>query len=423
MKEKITFLFGSGADTDAYEDLSSGQEFAKDLLQNKFSKEINNITGIDASKFQLIYPTSSKIYIQTITKYEKDAKDIFGEEVVNIFIQYNNQSSSDGETIDYKEQIAPLCREWYNYIKKDDNIEDEHTQSIKKFFLEKAVLFDSLDEKFNSLKDSTLNANAKRVINAYFTVFLLMFKKLYEIQKGFTWNYKNIFDKLKEGCKNKVNEGNYYEILADSKMDCHIITTNYTDLVAEQTKKNDIVYLHGKMTWFEDLRNLTVYDCTDETEYKLCLQHEKAEDGTLNLIPFILIPSGVKPLICKKQICEFSKFINKIEESKYLVVMGYKFNSEDNHVNSIIAQWLREDKNRKMVYFNYDEHEKCEEREEYKVSVDFKSFGWAKDFTVVCYESAIGDEWNAQIIDIRFKGEKGRELFKEALDRLKKDCN
>lgn len=81
MKEKVTFLFGSGADTDAYEDLSSGQEFAKDLLQNKFSKEINNITGIDASQFQLIYPTSSKIYIQTITKYEKDAKDIFGEEV------------------------------------------------------------------------------------------------------------------------------------------------------------------------------------------------------------------------------------------------------------------------------------------------------------------------------------------------------
>ena len=76
MKEKVTFLFGSGADTDAYEDLSSGQEFAKDLLQNKFSKEINNITGIDASQFQLIYPTSSKIYIQTITKYEKDATDI-----------------------------------------------------------------------------------------------------------------------------------------------------------------------------------------------------------------------------------------------------------------------------------------------------------------------------------------------------------
>lgn len=410
MKEKVTFLFGSGADTDAYEDLSSGQEFAKDLLQNKFSKEINNITGIDASQFQLIYPTSSKIYIQTITKYEKDAKDIFGEEVVNIFIQYNNQSSSDGK-IKYNEQIAPLCREWYNYIKKDDNIEDEHTQSIKEFFLKNAVFFDSLDEKFNSLKDSPLNANAKRVINAYLTVFLLMFEKLYEIPENFIWSYKNIFDKLKESYKNKANEGNYYEILADSKMDCHIITTNYTDLVAEQTKKNDIVYLHGKMTWFEDLRNLTVYDCTYETEYKLCLQHEKAEDGTLNLIPFILIPSGVKPLICKKQICEFSKFINKLEESKYLVVMGYKFNSEDNHVNSIIAQWLRENKNRKMVYFNYE------------ASVNFKFFGWAKDFTVVCYESAIGGEWNAQIIDIRFKGKTGRELFKEALDRLKKDCN
>lgn len=402
MKEKVTFLFGSGADSDAYEGLSSGQSFAEDLLQNKFSKEIKNITGIDASRFQLIYPRSRKIYIQTIVKHEEYARKVFDKSTVDDFLKYN-----DGEKNHKK--IEKCCKGWYDIIKGKNTRPD--AKNIKDFFIGNAAFFDSLDEKFNSLKDSPLNANAKRVINAYFTVFLLMFKKLYEIPKGFTWNYKNIFDKLKEGCKNKVNEGNYYEILADSTMDCHIITTNYTDLVAEQTKKNDIVYLHGKMTWFEDLINLTVYDCTDETEYKLCLQHEKAEDGTLNLIPFILIPSGVKPLICKKQICEFSKFINKLEESKYLVVMGYKFNSEDNHVNSIIAQWLREDKNRKMVYFNYE------------ASVDFKSFGWAKDFVVECYEGAIGGEWNAQIIDIKINGENRRELFKEALDRLKKDCN
>ncbi len=32
---KVSFLFGSGADTSACEDLMSGQEFAKSLIENE----------------------------------------------------------------------------------------------------------------------------------------------------------------------------------------------------------------------------------------------------------------------------------------------------------------------------------------------------------------------------------------------------
>ena len=53
-----------------------------------------------------------------------------------------------------------------------------------------------------------------------------------------------------------------------------------------------------------------------------------------------------------------------------LVVVGYKFNSEDNHINSIINNWLLKDKN-KMVYFNYDK------------SVDFDKLQWIRSSSSV----------------------------------------
>ena len=66
-----------------------------------------------------------------------------------------------------------------------------------------------------------------------------------------------------------------------------------------------------------------------------------------------MIPSGVKPLICKKQINEFKKFSDNLDKSDYLAIVGYNLNSEDNHINSIISSWLRENEKHKVIYLNY----------------------------------------------------------------------
>lgn len=110
-----------------------------------------------------------------------------------------------------------------------------------------------------------------------------------------------------------------------------------------------MVYLHGKLTWFEDLQNLTVYDITNEEE---CLLANKMANERM-LMPFILIPSGVKPLVCVRQIEEFLKFIAALKESDQLCIIGYHFNSEDNHVNAIIGDWLRAEKKHRLIYFNW----------------------------------------------------------------------
>lgn len=396
---KVTFLFGSGADTDASDKLKSGQSFAEALLQNRYSHQIKSITGFDASHFQLIYPRSKKVFIQTILAQREKAQKLFGTEIVDDIVCYSYEKSSDH----LSKKIANHCSSWYDTLKHPNAKSIE----IKNFFLQNAVLFDSLDEKFNSLRDTNYNSNAKRVINAYLTVFLLMFESLYDIPLDFEWNYPSIFEKLKEPYDIAFSNGCYYNILANSGIDCNIITTNYTDIVNTLAGRdeNDIVYLHGKMTLFEDLKSLSVFDCKPLQNTNIQLSHDNQFS---NIIPFILIPSGVKPIICQRQIQEFAKFIHALDQSEYLIVLGYRFNSEDNHINSIIAEWLRR-RQRKLLYLNYN------------ASVDFSTFNWADEFSVGPCENPADEvlRSNSQIINIKISKENARSTFEELLSKLR----
>lgn len=396
---KVTFLFGSGADTDASDKLKSGQSFAEALLQNRYSHQIKSITGFDASHFQLIYPRSKKVFIQTILAQREKAQKLFGTEIVDDIVCYSYEKSSDH----LSKKIANHCSSWYDTLKHPNAKSIE----IKNFFLQNAVLFDSLDEKFNSLRDTNYNSNAKRVINAYLTVFLLMFESLYDIPLDFEWNYPSIFEKLKEPYDIAFSNGCYYNILANSGIDCNIITTNYTDIVNTLAGRdeNDIVYLHGKMTLFEDLKSLSVFDCKPLQNTNIQLSHDNQFS---NIIPFILIPSGVKPIICQRQIQEFAKFIHALDQSEYLIVLGYRFNSEDNHINSIIAEWLRR-RQRKLLYLNYN------------ASVDFSTFNWADEFSVGPCENPADEvlRSNSQIINIKISKENARSTFEKLLSKLR----
>lgn len=102
---KTTFLFGSGADTDACRDLPSGQGFAAALLKNRYSAAIKSIAGID-EHFQLVYHSSRKVFIQTIANWKDEAEQVFGKTIVEQFIgYYQGNAASDC----YKERISPKC--------------------------------------------------------------------------------------------------------------------------------------------------------------------------------------------------------------------------------------------------------------------------------------------------------------------------
>ena len=330
----ITFLFGSGADTDACRNLPSGNAFAENIITEKYNKEIKELLNIDTSRFKFLYPQSTKIYIQTIYHNEEEAREILGENEVAMFIGYYN-----GECKEQRNEIRNRCSEWYAAITKPEN---ELHQKIKSFFLSKAVLFDALDEKFNSLRYPQPNSNSYRAMIAYASVFILMLKCLYTMPEDFEWTYSNVFDKLNEDYDIKLKKDSYYELVKKLNEDYFVVTPNYTNLAQKITNK-DVAYLHGNLTWFEDLKKLSVYSCVDE---------RNEIDLSNRIIPFIMIPSGVKPIICSKQLSQFSKFLSALDNSDILCIIGYKFNSEDNHINSLIAEWLKNEKS-KMVYFNF----------------------------------------------------------------------
>lgn len=334
--EKITFLFGSGADTCYSKNMKSGKEFNEALLTNKYKEQRKAILGDDFINAQFLHPNSRKIYAQTIFQNQDKAREVFKNEreIVDSCISYYEGNCNCSES------LKQFFNDSYNALNQ------KGTNKHKDFYLENANFFDTLDEKFNSLRmASVLNNNAKRVINAYWTIFLLLIEWMYDDCINNISNKNDVFEFINKNLSLLINDNNYYSILKNSGACCNIVTTNYTNFIETTVKKN-VIYLHGKLTWFEDIEKLRIYDIENTEDL------EKAKNSPL-LLPFILIPSGVKPIICEKQLSEFSKFINVLKDSNELCIIGYRFNSEDNHVNSIIGEWLLKE-GKHMTIFDYD---------------------------------------------------------------------
>ncbi len=360
----VSILFGSGADTNYNANLGSGASFSKALLQNSYKDKCKKVTG-NSYEYSLIHKLSKKVYIQTILENEEKAKEAgIKENEIELCKKYSKAQLSDDE----KTKLDKQCKIWYNLLMNNNPGKEK---DVQKFFFERAVFFDALDEKFNSLRynDGKWSANAKRVINAYYTVFFYMIENIYdEDVKDSVNSIKDLLNFLKCVKKSdeylKNNDEKYYDILkkfldSSEENNCRyfVTTTNYTDYVSDIFGTTNTAYLHGKLKWFEDLKTLQVFDCDDDNEYNKLLEIVKTQSESDNkqtrLIPFIMIPSGVKPLICKKQINEFKKFSDNLDKSDYLVIVGYNLNSEDNHINSIISSWLRENEKHKVIYLNY----------------------------------------------------------------------
>ena len=98
-----------------------------------------------------------------------------------------------------------------------------------------------------------------------------------------------------------------------------------------------------------------------------------------------------------------------LEESENLVVVGYRFNSEDNHINSIIAEWLRGNRH-KLIYLNYQE------------SVKLEHLQWLSDFKehiVETNENMLSlDSKDSKIFNMNIDSGNAHEVFAGVLRKL-----
>ena len=297
-RKKITFLFGAGAETGF--GLPSGKNFAKDILLLNPTlraqvKEFFESQGCKEYKnTRLIYAASRSIYYQTICENEDAFRSTFENmELQTSFPQiYDDYKKYKGCTDEknkkeyaaYNENFANMCKEVWKYL-STENTGTESSESnelgrgeykrLADFILNNVRYYAQIDKQFNALRNPKQKTTEYwTVLNTYTAAFFSIFNKMYILQSA---GEKPICTKEKvigliSGKMYELpNTNNYYQAIKNNleKCDYECITTNYTPYVEDIFEKG--VYLHGKLSWFEDSENLAVYDAMRQEEAALIL--------------------------------------------------------------------------------------------------------------------------------------------------------
>ena len=390
-KPEITILFGAGAEGLGQFGLPSGNKFKKDIILAKGVAKFAELflkdskLNIIIKERTIIAHNSSSVLYQTIAENkehnpnisdelfppEKDENHSKESEFVDTYLDYKkNPANYKGQNIGdkfmkiYKEKIYnPLVN--MNF--------DESNKSLNKF-LEYAGIYSFLDSLFNYLRKPDLYKNeCAKVIKVYYAALISILNGLVErLGENIPNELKESYSSLIQGDQNiadpyfelsKVIEGlqdaiveqskkvdvdnngeqdklYYYNIkqLVESGKKVFCITTNYTEIAQKiiGLTNDEIAYLHGKLNYFEELTTKRI----DKIENV---------DPKKTIFPYLLVQSGVKPIISPKQIEEFYKACRAVEESEELLIIGYGINPDDEHIANILRRRL--ENNKKIKYF------------------------------------------------------------------------
>lgn len=326
--KKICFLLGAGADSSI--GIGTGMDFAKAVLGLEvFDKYDSAIKDYYKELNNDWYPKYKS------TKWK--ANDLFKAAVKKYYLSKEN---NENKTID--ELINEGDGKQYSLL--DGKYKDY------------CGYMGIIDEAFHTLIYPRILGPNKfwRVIISYIRAYLFILENCNCLQ-GET-DFEKIHTalatpnkcyKLLEEYAKTINVDNYYEVLKNYKNSIRIVTTNYTPFCECIVEPNEeVAYIHGKLCLFENPRTLEIIDISN-----------KADGFDMNDVyfPYISIQSGIKPIIDSTQIKAYKKMLDYYDESDIIAVLGYQFNPDDNHLNSIIREQIIKN-NKKLVYFDYNDN-------------------------------------------------------------------
>lgn len=336
---KIGIIFGAGAERTF--GLSGGEDFSKKVL------------GLNEEKMN-----------DAVEKYHKN------KELDNWYPSYCKHTWEKDKLLKAALRKKYL-EESKNYKTKQefkDIINEQYEQIIQRSEKEQDKLIDRytsymgiLDEKFHTLiSPRELGpTNFWKVIDAYTRAYLALTENMIsddisQHSNKYLWilnNPKKANEYINKFCKEMSTIDSYYKNIkeCDKKDDFRIITTNYTPLIEKiaEIDEHNVAYLHGKLSWFESPREWKVYDM------EKC-KYEELPSNEL-LFPYIFIQSGIKPIVEEIIINEYSKAISYLKEVDKIIIVGFRLNYDDNHINSFIRNYII--KGKSVIYLDYD-HEK-----------------------------------------------------------------
>lgn len=354
INNKIVFLFGAGAES---EFCSTGEDFANFVIGADSNDDINLIIKKHYNRIlnnirdeipQNWYPRSFRL--------SEKGKYFYWELLKN-----QNFKESYEKTIENSK---------VSHIKMTLNYKGTPVEIMKKASNDSNNYIGLLDAKFHTLICPALLGKTKfcDVINAYTRAYILISMGLRHIElkdSGCAVKIKNMLEDPKqnydyilkniESYKLDSQYNSYYSVIRKVFENNNLniprfITTNYTPIAERifydaNIKRSRIAKVHGCLEQFESPYYMQVIDINDK-------KFNKKYNSDMNF-PYLFIQSALKPIVENRQIKEFGKMVNFLEKANVLIVIGYKFNLDDNHINSMIQNYLMK-RGRRLVYFYYN---------------------------------------------------------------------
>ena len=365
------------------------------LSENNTSENVTEKNEKDQQEetLEALFPEEKdRITIEQYLRYKNGELDNAAKEAAiagffhlykeKIYEPLNNKKEKNKKEKKKEEKNEEIKSEVKNDVVENKESENEEVKNeevkngtnkkktMLDWFLENAGIFSYYDSLFNYLRKPDLYSNeTNRVAKLYYGALKSIYSQLVitagsdekqdPFLSGSIRNKKEIYahiEKLQNKVIKRCTEGDgghslYYQMVKDfrerveaaSGSEVRIVTTNYTNFAEKITGINDqdkISYLHGRLGLFEDIGS------------KKIGKLDEFQDGA-RIIPYLLVQSGVKPIINHYQIKEFFKGSEALVDADVLFILGYGLNMDDEHIINILRERLETQK--EIHFFIYDE--------------------------------------------------------------------
>lgn len=312
---------------------------------NKFiNSEIENITKKDALELKSIVELVSQAEAKITS--EDDISKKRGRVIIRLFqklVDIQNASHIDDETY---ELISEAFGDDYS---ESDFVIDIQKMSISDTF--KLILKTTLKESLNSVGNPIADAIASRLLDIE-QLLIQKFLGFYNNNQADVKNYIYIswclwgFLVWKQNQVLQEHEVTKMPFYSALPKDIVAITLNYTTFL-DNAGLDDVVYFHGGLAEFVrmDTRQLLPIDSLESIDLSEFINSEVATnidfssnqiEDQRHVIPSMVPPLKLKPILSNKYIETWAMAAEKIHEADKVVVIGYSFNSADEHFNDIV---------------------------------------------------------------------------------------
>lgn len=389
---KYGFLFGAGAEV-IYGLPNGGEYTYKTLLQkcsimynalSKFYKERLTEKYISEYVKQFLFTENSHTYREMI--YDS----------LNLISINNNLTENESELVksvfeiksdeqQQTEEIKNIIKSTYKVLVTD---ESDCATDLYPNLINNLTYYGAIEKDFACIVNPYKVGKNRfwRLINYMWSAYFSIIIPLLDNSEKYKDNdeYKNdkytfVLEHLKEITdyiystefydsykKNGTDNNDYYLAIKENLSPYCFLTTNYTPF-AKQCMNTDkmlnTAYLAGELSVFELPTELTVKDIRKDSI--------KKNDF---IFPFMMTQAMVKPIINKYQLTEYSKSISYLEEIDTLIILGYSLCENDNHIVSLLRDYIMNPK-KMIIYFEYDRNgtkniNSCKEKLRDKLKID-----------------------------------------------------